>query len=317
MDFRTTYRRFRQWQLDPFKYKLGSQASHPCNNCGTYYVGNFCPICSQKENVGRITWKSVAQSVAEVWGLHNRSLFYSVVQLFLRPGYFISDYISGKRQVSFPPVKMLAIIALLGVVVDYLTGAIDGVFDLTIEEDKMLFLDNVFMWINTHPDLMSMIVLSFLIIPNYFIFRYAPRNTFHTLPQGFFIQVFSSVVFLVLNMIYDITSMGWFVFVLALVGLLITYKQLFGYGIWGTAWRVVASFACALLLLLFLLFIDYSIHLLRAGTFDVAMGILFIFIPLCVILFVAILWISFRISKPRVKEARAPMTSRPEYEKNA
>ena len=267
--------------------------------------------------MGRITWKSVAQSVAEVWGLHNRSLVYSVVQLFLRPGYFISDYISGKRQVSFPPVKMLAIIALLGVVVDYLTGAIDGVFDLTIEEDKMLFLDNVFMWINTHPDLMSMIVLSFLIIPNYFIFRYAPRNTFHTLPQGFFIQVFSSVVFLVLNMIYDITSMGWFVFVLALIGLLITYKQLFGYGIWGTAWRVVASFACALLLLLFLLFIDYGIHLLRAGTFDVAMGILFIFIPLCVILFVAILWFAYRISKPRVKEARASMTSRPEEEKNA
>ena len=317
MDFRTAYRRFRQWQLDPFNYKLGSQASHPCNNCGTYFVGNFCPICSQKENVGRITWKSVAQSVAEVWGLHNRSLVYSVAQLFLRPGYFISDYISGKRQVSFPPVKMLAIIALLGVLVDYLTGAIDGVFNLTIEEDNMLYLDNVFMWINTHPDLMSMIVLSFLIIPNYFIFRFAPRNTFHTLPQGFFIQVFSSVLFLVLNMVYDITSMGWFVFVLALGGLLITYRQLFGYGIWGTAWRVVASFACALLLLLFLLFIDYSIHLLRAGTFDVAMGILFIFIPLCVILFVAILWISYRISKPRVKEARASMPSRPEDEKNA
>ena len=302
MDFKAAYRRFKQWQLDPFNYKLGSQASHPCNNCGTYFVGNFCPICSQKENVGRITWKSVAQSVAEVWGLHNRSLVYSVAQLFLRPGYFISDYISGKRQVSFPPVKMLAIITLLGVAVDYLTGAIDGVFDLTIEEDKMLFLDNVFMWINTHPDLMSMIVLSFLIIPNYFIFRYAPRNTFHTLPQGFFIQVFSSVVFLVLNMIYDITSMGWFVLVLALVGLLITYRQLFGYGIWGTAWRVVASFACALLLLLFLLFIDYSIHLFRAGTFDEAMGILFIFIPLCVILFVAILWISYWISKPRIKK---------------
>ena len=317
MDFRTAYRRFRQWQLDPFDYKLGSQASHPCNNCGTYFVGNFCPICSQKENVGRITWKSVAQSVAEVWGLHNRSLVYSVAQLFLRPGYFISDYISGKRQVSFPPVKMLAIIALLGVLVDYLTGAIDGVFNLTIEEDNMLYLDNVFMWINTHPDLMSMIVLSFLIIPNYFIFRFAPRNTFHTLPQGFFIQVFSSVLFLVLNMVYDITSMGWFVFVLALGGLLITYRQLFGYGIWGTAWRVVASFACALLLLLFLLFIDYSIHLFGAGTFDVAMGILFIFIPLCAILFSAILWISYWISKPRVKETRAPMTSRPEKEKNA
>ncbi len=39
----------------------------------------------------------------------NRSLLYSLWQLIWRPGYFISDYINGKRQVSFPPVKMLVV----------------------------------------------------------------------------------------------------------------------------------------------------------------------------------------------------------------
>ena len=34
---------------------------------------------------------------------------------------------------------------------------------------------------------MSLILLSYLIIPNYFIYRSAPRNPRHTLPQGFFI----------------------------------------------------------------------------------------------------------------------------------
>ena len=205
MDFKAAYRRFKQWQIDPFGYKLNSQVSHRCNNCGNDFVGNFCPICSQKVGLGSITWKSVAQSIAEVWGMHNRSLLYSVVQLFLRPGYFIGDYISGKRQVSFPPVKMLAIIALLGILVNYLTGAGDivGVFnsDFDFKGDKMLFFDNALEWMNTHPDLMSIIMLSYLIIPNYFIFRSAPRNTHHTIPQGFFIQVFSSVIFLILNMI--------------------------------------------------------------------------------------------------------------------
>lgn len=113
--------------------------------------------------------------------MHNRSLTYSVLQIFLRPGYFISDYISGKRQVSFPPVKMLAIISVIGILVDILTGTRDvlGVFnsDFDFEGDKMLFLDNAFEWMNTHPDLMSIIMLSYLIIPNYFIFRFAPRNT--------------------------------------------------------------------------------------------------------------------------------------------
>ena len=50
----------------------------------------------------------------DIWGLgsRSRSILYSVWQLLLRPGYFISDYISGKRQVSFPPIRMLFILAV-------------------------------------------------------------------------------------------------------------------------------------------------------------------------------------------------------------
>ena len=224
MDIKAAYRRFRQWQLAPFDYRPSSQSQsmHHCSNCGNDFVGNFCPICSQRESMGPITWKSVFRSIGEVWGLNNRSLVYSLVQLFLRPGYFIGDYISGKRQVSFPPVKMLALIALLGVFVDYLTGSpITGVFnnDFDFAGDKMLLIDNAFEWMNLHPEVMSVILLSYLIIPIYFIFRFAPRNTRHTLPQGFFIQVFSAVVFLMFNMFDDITSLHMVIFVLGNVWL--------------------------------------------------------------------------------------------------
>ena len=270
MDIKKAYRRFRQWQLNPFDYRPSSQsqAMHHCNNCGNDFVGNYCPVCSQKMNVGPITWKSVVQSIAEVWGLGSRSMLFTLLQLFLRPGYFIGDYISGKKQVSFPPVKMLAIIALLGLVVDYLLGArISGVFnnDFDFAGDKMLFIDNAFEWMNLHPEVMSLILLSYLIIPNYFIFRSAPRNTHHTLPQGFFIQVFTAVVFLVFNMFDDLTSWHWFTFVLVNVWTYVTYKQLFGYGVWETLWRVVLALVCAHLMALLVLGIDFSIHMIQTG----------------------------------------------------
>ena len=238
-------------------------------------MGNFCPICSQREGLGPITWKSVLQSIGEVWGLHNRSLLYSLVQLFLRPGYFISDYISGKRQVSFPPVKMLALVALVGVIVDYITGSpITGVFnnDFDFVGDKMLFIDNAFEWMNLHPDVMSVILLSYLIIPNYFIFRHAPRNTRHTLPQGFFIQVFTAIVFLVINMFDDLTSLHWTTYVVGNLWTYCTYKQIFGYGWWGTLWRLVLSLACAHLLALLMLGIDFSIHMIQTGDYNFANG---------------------------------------------
>ena len=268
MDIKQAYRRFRQWQLDPFAYKLNSPSTHHCANCGNDYVGNFCPICSQREGMGPITWRSVLLSIGELWGLHNRSLVYSLVQLFLRPGHFISDYISGKRQVSFPPVKMLAIVALLGLLVDYLIGSpIGGVFnnDFDFAGDKMLFIDNAFEWMNLHPDVMSLILLSYLIIPNYFIYRYAPRNPRHTLPQGFFIQVFTAIAFLVFNMFDDLTSWHWFTFVLGNIWTYAVYKQLFGYGVWGTLWRVVLALVCAHLMALLMLGIDFSLHMIQTG----------------------------------------------------
>jgi hypothetical protein len=275
MNLKAAYRRFKQWQLDPFSYRAKSQETHRCNNCGSEFVGNFCPICSQRQDMGPITWKSVATSIVEVWGLHNRSLVYSLVQLFLRPGYFISDYISGKRQVSFPPVKMLAIIAVLGLLVDYLIGSpIGGVFnnDFDFAGDKMLYIDNAFEWMNLHPDVMSLILLSYLIIPNYFIFRYAPRNTRHTLPQGFFIQVFTAITFLIINMFDDLTSWHLFSFVLVNIWTYVAYKQLFGYGVWGTLWRVVLALLCAHLLALLMLGIDFSIHMIQTGDYNFVDG---------------------------------------------
>ena len=275
MNFKAAYQRFRRWQQNPFAYKLNDPSSYHCSNCGTDFVGNFCPICSQREGMGPITWKSVAQSIGEVWGLHNRSLLYSLVQLFLRPGYFISDYISGKRQVSFPPVKMLALIAVLAIFVDYLTGSpITGVFnnDFDFAGDKMLLIDNAFEWMNLHPEVMSLILLSYLIIPIYFIFRFAPRNTRHTLPQGFFIQVFSAIVFLIFNIFDDITSLHTAIFVLGNVWLFCAYKQIFGYGLWGTLWRLALALVCAHLLALIMLGIDFSIHMIQAGESNFASG---------------------------------------------
>ena len=322
MNIKTIYWRFKKWQRTPFDHEFSTTDSHHCHNCGHDFVGNFCPYCSQKQGLGPITWRSVGKSIAEVWGMHNRSLVFSLAQLFLRPGYFISDYINGKRQVSFPPVKMLAIIAVLGVIVDFLTGAIHGM--INIEKGERMayitmafswlnvhlngafpppsdYLNKVFLWLNTHPDLLSLVLLSFLIIPNYFIFRFAPRNTRHTLPQGFFVQVFSTSVFMILNMIYDITSLGWLVFLLGAVMVFRTYRQLFGYGVWGTLWRVGLTFVCGYTLLSILLNINYGFHLLREDQVKAARGF-FLNVPIAISFLVVLLGICYFISKPRKKK---------------
>ena len=107
------YHRFCRWQQAEPRYvnRHEGEVRH-CHNCGTEFSDNFCPRCGQRAEVGRVGWRSIRESITLLWGLDSRSLGYTLVQLLGRPGYLVRDYISGHRQVSFPPVKMLVLVCL-------------------------------------------------------------------------------------------------------------------------------------------------------------------------------------------------------------
>ncbi|MBR5169871.1 MAG: DUF3667 domain-containing protein [Muribaculaceae bacterium] len=253
------YKRFKRWQRQPIKYVKGEE-EHRCNNCGFTFTGHYCPTCSQQASVGRIGWTSVHNSVMDIWGLGSRSVLSSVCQLLLRPGYFISDYISGKRQVSFPPIKMLFILAVAyAIIFHWLFPELKGLgygldyHELGFTEGEGKNIANVskpfYDWFESHFS-WSMLILSFTtIFPTWVMFRYSPLHTGHSLPEGFFIQV----LFGSLQVTFFLLALPcWFFFkqmtILTLLSIvviayyIIGYKQLFGYGLWGTLWRLVFVF---------------------------------------------------------------------------
>lgn len=242
-EIKEKYRQFKQWQRQPMKY-ADSDDVHYCNNCGLMFSGNFCPRCSQKADMGRINWRSVRNGILDIWGLGTRSLLYSVWQLLMRPGYFISDYISGKRQVSFPPVKMLFIVTVIySIVIYWLFPKVFGIQLHDIDEGSRQLLGNYYNWYESHFSwaMLGMSVLA--IIPTWVMFRYAPRNTRHSLPEGFFIQVLLSVLMVVLNffLIYlvlvNLIAYNVAISLFTMFYYIVGYMQLFGYGFWGTFWR--------------------------------------------------------------------------------
>ena len=262
------YRRFRQWQQEPFDYHDTSDR-HVCSNCGNEYGNNYCPRCGQKAVYGSITWSSVWRGILDVWGVGTRSLPYSLWQLIWRPGYLILDYIGGKRQASFPPVKMLVVVALVLVVVNTIFGVQynDTTPEASTEAVKAgsaaynALMDTFFVWMTNHIAWTALIVFSLFIVPVWFLFRQAPRLPRHTLPQGFYVQVFIGVQFLMFMLLMVLLfqfipslsgngseASGIMVVGVLPVMLLVDYKQLFGYGWWGTIWRVLAAFPLMLTL---------------------------------------------------------------------
>ena len=112
-------RAFHIWQRRPHELAPLSEESRTCSSCGTVYQGNFCPRCGQSARVGRFSFKKAALLFLDVWGMGNRSMFRSIRDLMLRPGFMIRDYLRGMQSAYFPPFKMFFLLAAFSLVVEH------------------------------------------------------------------------------------------------------------------------------------------------------------------------------------------------------
>ena len=84
-----------------------------CCNCGAEFEGIYCPQCGQKATVQRITMRRALQSfLTQVIGLQ-ANLPRTLIDLLYRPGYLISDYLSGKRRHYSNPFSTILLLATI------------------------------------------------------------------------------------------------------------------------------------------------------------------------------------------------------------
>ena len=103
----------------------------------------------------------------------------------LRPGYLIHDYISGKRQVSFPPVKMLFIVAIANVLASRLHDKLYGSEAETEDfQGTLAFLNQFVAWTQENTGWSMLLFMAVFIPPTWLFFRWAPRYPRHNLPPS-------------------------------------------------------------------------------------------------------------------------------------
>ena len=244
---------FRAWQENPVSYRM-DPTEHVCQNCGHTFVGNYCPVCSQPAAHGRITWLAIWQGIGQLWGIDSRSALFTLWQLLLRPGYLVRDFISGKRQLSYPPVKLLVILAAA-------VALLQLFFPMPAPEPSQTgvsFIDYAFDWMNSHQNIGELLTGCLFILPTWWLFRNAPGYPHHTIPEGFFLQVYIAILAYIIQAPFP-TSHPLTILV-SLAYSYATYLQLFGYGYWQTLWRwavcTVSSIAIMVLLIVVTVFIS-------------------------------------------------------------
>lgn len=276
---------------------------HVCTNCEYKYVGNFCPKCGQEASVGLVNWKTVVEEGKTLLGLNTQSPLSTVARLLWRPGKLISDYNSGQRLISDKPTTVLWVVVATVSFIMKMTGVQIGI-DTVPEAKGFMMLEKVVVWLMNNLGWAVMLMTLFYIFPTWFLFRFSPRHTAHTWPEGIFIQLFMCSLVLIFMALGQGVSI-W-LYLLIPVYYIIAYYQLFGYGIWGTTWRVLLVFIVSAIAVLLLVWTFLSIvngeqyvpSKYPAWMTMVTVGIALVFIP-------GSLWIGYLISKRTARSRQA------------
>lgn len=237
MGLKTLFQRFRAWQLAPFAPRTIPQESRRCANCGQVFQGNYCPNCGQSRDVGKVGWGTLFSEIRNNLGSGDpRSLLVFLLHILGRPGYLIGDYLRGRRQVCDAPAARLAVIAGIVLLVLGLVRKDGAPADLPAD-GATGFMGAVLGWLSSHLEWAVLIQTVLLVFPTWLLFRYAPAYPRHTWAEGIYIQLFMGSLVLICILLRALAGNA----VLLLIPLYyyIAYRQLFGYGIWGTLWRTV------------------------------------------------------------------------------
>lgn len=82
-----------------------------CLNCGTVINTKYCSNCGQSANTHRINisflWHDIQHGLLHV----DKGIFFTLRELFTRPGYSVKEFISGKRVQHFKPLSLIIVLA--------------------------------------------------------------------------------------------------------------------------------------------------------------------------------------------------------------
>jgi hypothetical protein len=84
-----------------------------CLNCGAEIQHQFCPYCGQKKDVEKLNWHSFVHEIGHFFTHIEKGFLNTSLQLLIRPGRVIKEYLDGKRKKYNKPVSFYLIWAAI------------------------------------------------------------------------------------------------------------------------------------------------------------------------------------------------------------
>lgn len=268
---------FRAWRERPREVAPMSNEEHECLNCHDHYTGNYCPRCGQSANTDRFSMKVAAENFAEAYGMGERGMFRTILELILRPGYLILDYLRGMRVSYYAPFKMFFLLFAISTLVthglnikgqalyddsetsvqnlekeiDEKSGSTEEQDVLEIEGETFKFsdrtkaivykiFDRMERFEKRFPSINTLILLMIVSGFLYLFFRHCPKIPDLRYPEFFMALLYIANMYTVYSIVFDffcLSKLSSYSIFLTLIPL----KQMSGYSWLRTTMKTVAA----------------------------------------------------------------------------
>lgn len=200
------------------------KVDYQCKNCGNHLDLNqkFCSNCGQSTFTKRIDfnflWSEIRYSIFHV----NGGFFFTLKELFTRPGHTIREYLEGKRQKHFKLIPLITILGSISTLLNHLvfktapseigtdefshfSGNNEDGFNMERFSHYFQVVQN---WADKHYALSILLFIPLFAFAYYLAFRKYQCNFAEWLIIGTFITAQSlavGIVFVIINHYYNAT----------------------------------------------------------------------------------------------------------------
>lgn len=241
-----------------------------CLNCSTPVTENFCGSCGQKITVHRYSFKHFIEHdlIHGIWHADN-GIFFTIRELFTRPGHSVRGFINGKRVGYFSFVTMLLLILGISLFLDEFAQV--KMSDLMPESSKGA-MNELQELTKKYPKLMLLLTIPFYSIFSFLWFRKSKLN----LTEHFVLNSYKTVaesliglLFLIVTIFYTnikvLTIIYSFITLFTLIYAFWFYKQFFSGYDYSKKSLIIRSFGVIFSYMFLSMFIGFVLGIMKYG----------------------------------------------------
>ena len=257
-----------------------------CLNCGTDFEGNFCPECGQSAETGRFTMRFIWENLLAAFISKDGGIWFTLKNLFTRPGAMIVEILNGKRRRYFSPFPMLICVLTIYILLASVTGSRDNYrnaeqkfsdIEITKNDDSgeqspdaeegkdfvkgynqvKKMIGNCIMFYNNHYTVIFMLTLPLFLLAARVCYGKNNRKRYYR--AEYLVAITYSMVIVVIflwleSLMYLISQhisnkMGSYMPFAFAIAFTVCLRKMMGFGVGKTAWRSLLTVALYYILL--------------------------------------------------------------------